>query len=94
MEIDIKSKEAAEVSVQTFMKEDLRKAAQHQRGSWNSIQAIEENIQEGKYKEAMLLTVDLLNSIKELDRLAEKKIKQDELHHITQTFVNVMMNRR
>jgi hypothetical protein len=93
MEIDIKSEEVAEVSVQTFMKEDLRKAAQHQRGCWNSIQSIEENIQEGKYKEAMLSTVDLLNSIKELDRLAEKKIKQDELNHITQTFVNVMMKR-
>jgi hypothetical protein len=78
---------------QTFKKEDLRKAAQYQRGSWNSIQAIEENIQEGKYKDALLSTVDLLNSIKELDRLAEKKVKQDELHHITQTFVNVMMRR-
>jgi hypothetical protein len=93
METNIKSKEVTKVSVQTFMKEDLRKAAQHQRSSWNSIQVIEENIQEGKYKEAMLSTVDLLNSIKELDRLAEKKIKQDELHHITQTFVNVMMKR-
>ncbi|UXH44435.1 hypothetical protein N5C46_22930 [Rossellomorea vietnamensis] len=81
------------MTTRTFKKEDLRNAAQHQRGSWNCIQAIEENIQEGKYKDAMLSTVDLLNSIKELDRLAEKKVKQDELHHITQTFVNVMMNR-
>ncbi|MFC7783321.1 hypothetical protein ACFQWC_02370 [Rossellomorea sp. GCM10028870] len=78
---------------QTFKKEDLRKAVQHQRGSWNSIQVIEERMEEGKYKDAMLSAVDLLNSIKELDRLAEKKVKQDELHHITQTFVNVMMNR-
>jgi hypothetical protein len=94
METNTKSKEVAEVSVQTFMKDDLRKAAQHQRGSWNSIQAIEDNIQEGKYKDAMLSTVDLLNSIKELDRLAEKKVKQDELEYITQTFVKVLMKRR
>jgi hypothetical protein len=81
------------VITQTFKKEDLRKAVQYQRGSWNSIQAIEERMEEGKYKDAMLSAVDLLNSIKELDRLSEKKVKQDELHHITQTFVNVVMNR-
>jgi hypothetical protein len=93
MEINPKSTEVTKVITQTFKKEDLRKAVQHQRGSWNSIQSIEERMEEGKYKDAMLSAVDLLNSIKELDRLAEKKVKQDELHHITQTFVNVMMNR-
>jgi hypothetical protein len=93
MEINTKGTEATKMITHTFEKEDLRQAAQHQRGSWNSIQTIEENIQAGKYKDAMLSTVDLLNSIKELDRLAEKKVKQDELYHITQTFVNVMMNR-
>lgn len=82
------------MSTQTFLKEDLRKAAQHQRGTWNALQAVEENIQGEKYKEAMLSTVDLLNSIRELDRLAEKKVKQDELEYITQTFVNVMLKRR
>jgi hypothetical protein len=94
METDPKSKEVAEVSTQTFLKEDIRKAAQHQRGTWNALQLVEESIQEGKYKEAMLSTVDLLNSIKELDRLAEKKVKQDELEYITQTFVYVMLKRR
>jgi hypothetical protein len=93
MEINPKSTEATKVITQTFKDEDLRTAVKHQRGSWNSIQAIEERMEEGKYKDAMLSAVDLLNSIKELDRLAEKKVKQDELHHITQTFVNVMMNR-
>jgi hypothetical protein len=93
MEINPKSTEVTKVITQTFKNEDLRTAVKHQRGSWNSIQAIEERMEEGKYKDAMLSAVDLLNSIKELDRLAEKKVKQDELHHITQTFVNVMMNR-
>ncbi|OIU71030.1 hypothetical protein [Rossellomorea aquimaris] len=82
------------MSTQTFLKEDLRKAAQHQRGTWNALQAVEENIQGENYKEAMLSTVDLLNSIRELDRLAEKKVKQDELEYITQTFVNLMLKRR
>jgi hypothetical protein len=94
METDPKSKEVTEVSTQTFLKQDLRKAAQYQRGIWNALQAVEENIQGENYKEAMLSTVDLLNSIRELDRLAEKKIKQDELEYITQTFVNVMLKRR
>lgn len=93
METNTKGTEATKMTARMFKKEDLRRAAQYQRGSWNSIQVIEDKIQEGKYKDAMLSTVDLLNSIKELDRLAEKKVKQDELHHITQTFVNLMMNR-
>ncbi|MCP3741433.1 hypothetical protein [Rossellomorea sp. BNER] len=81
------------MSSNQFIKEDLRKAVQHQRSSWNSIESIEENIHRGEYKDALLNTVDLLNSIKELDSLAEKKTKQDELHLITQTFVNVLMKR-
>ncbi|MGX2958018.1 hypothetical protein JNUCC23_01845 [Peribacillus sp. JNUCC 23] len=68
-----------EISV---LPQDVEKAASEHKCIHSCYSRIEKSIFKGEFEEAKLTTIDLLNSIRELERLHEKKVRRDRFEEV------------
>lgn len=69
-----------------FLEGDRSKAVSEYRAVWACISRMEEKLIAGDLKEVKLTSIDLLNSIREIENLKRRKENNERLEQIVQDF--------
>lgn len=66
----------------SVLPQDTRQAAKEHGAIHSCLSRIEESVFKGNFEEAKLTTCDLLNSIRELERIHERKTRRDHFEDV------------
>ncbi|MGY3717024.1 YqaH family protein [Sutcliffiella cohnii] len=69
-----------------FLEKDIQQAISEYRAAWSCISRIEEKLTSGDLKEVKLTCVDLINSVREIEKLHSRKEHHERLCETVEEF--------